>query len=137
MPHWGLTRVAYGCRSLAEILAREPLLLRPTAEGPVVVLHTARAPRRDLSGGSLFWIVQHHLVARQPIVAIHDGQPGPEGHKAEIHLAPGPIPVHPQHQAGHQGWRYLAQAQWPADLASNEADLPADLRRQLAGLFLA
>ena len=131
----GLTRVAYGCKSLAEILAREPRLTEHGQGGqPIVVLHTARAPRRDLAGGSLFWIVQHQLVARQPIAGIREGTAGGQ---AEIHLRPGPIAVQPKHLPSHQGWRYLPEELWPADLQAGETALPPELAARLSGLFLA
>ena len=139
---WGLTRVAYGCRSLADIVSREPRLIETAADGQkTVVLHTARAPRRNLSGGSLFWVVQHMLVARQPIAAIlAPGRvpgAGATGQKSEIHLVPGPIPVRPRRLPSHQGWRYLPAELWPIDLAAGEEALPAELAAELAGLFLS
>ena len=135
MQRLGLSRVAYGCKSLDEIVAREPRLVERDADGrETVVLHTARVPRRDVSGGSLFWVVQHILVARQPIVEIREAGPG---RKAEIHLRPGPIPVRPMHLQSHQGWRYLPEQLWPADLAAGDAALPPELVAELSGLFLS
>lgn len=131
----GLTRVAYGCKSLAEILAREPLLTERDASGQaMVVLHTARTPRRDLAGGSLFWIVQHQLVARQPIAGIREDAAGGQ---TQIHLRPGPIAVRPRHLPSHQGWRYLPEELWPKDLEAGDDALPPELAAQLSGLFLA
>ncbi len=132
MNRLGLTRVAYGCQSIAEIIAREQHLLDEQAR--FVRLTTARTPRRDLAGGSLFWIVRHVLVARQPICdvvecASAEGQP-----RTEIRLTPGVIPVVPRHCRSHQGWRYLVEADWPPDDAGTP--IPADMLAELAGLSL-
>lgn len=127
----GLTRVAYGCQSFADIVAREPRLLEGES-APYVCLTSARIPRRDLAGGSIFWIVRHMLIARQPILRIVEiaGEARPT---AEIHLRPGPVPVQPRPLRSHQGWRYLAENLWPADAGSGEP-LPPDLGRELANL---
>ncbi len=130
----GLTRVAYGCQSLAEIIAREPRLMEGRGADRYVCLTSARVPRRDLTGGSIFWIIRHMLVARQPILRAVE-IPGAERPRAEIHLLPGPIPVVPRVQRSHQGWRYLAEEYWPADLDADEP-LPLELAEKLADLSL-
>lgn len=128
----GLTRVAYGCHSLADIVAREPRLLAGDTHAPHVCLTSARIPRRDLRGGSVFWIVHHLLVARQPILRVVE-IPGEGRPTAEIHLQPGPIPVQPLPLRSHQGWRYFPDALWPADRDGAEP-LPPELGRELAKL---
>lgn len=134
MSRLGLTRVAYACHSLDDLVARQALFTVGEGTDAYVRLTSARTPRRDLSGGSLFWILKHSLIARQPILGV-DESIGAEGPIAVIRLQPGPIPVHPQHQRAHQGWRYLAEALWPADLSGGEP-LPRDLAAELAGLSL-
>lgn len=133
MSRLGLTRVAYGCQSIDDIRAREAVLLDAT--GRFVRLTTARIPRRNLAGGSVFWIVKHVLVARQPIAEVVE-IPGPDGRPgAEIHLHPGVVPVAPRPCRSHQGWRYLAEDLWPPD-GPGTATLPAGLAAELAGLSL-
>ncbi len=134
MSRLGLTRVAYACQSLDDLIARQALFTLGEGAGAHVLLTSARIPRRDLSGGSLFWILKHSLVARQPILGLEEAV-GPEGPIAVIRLKPGPIPVHPVHQRAHQGWRYLAEELWPADLSGGEP-LPPELAAELAGLSL-
>jgi hypothetical protein len=130
----GLTRVAYACQSMDDLIARQALFTVGDGDGAHVRLTSARTPRRDLSGGSLFWILKHSLIARQPILAVEEAQ-GAEGPIAVIRLKPGPIPVHPVHHRAHQGWRYLAEELWPADLSGGEP-LPRELAAELAGLSL-
>lgn len=134
MSRLGLTRVAYACQSLEDLISRQALFTIGQGEESYVRLTSARTPRRDLSGGSLFWILKHTLIARQPILAVEEAA-GPDGAIAVIRLKPGPIPVHPQHQRAHQGWRYLDEAHWPADLSGGEP-LPPELAAELSGLSL-
>jgi hypothetical protein len=133
----GLTRVAFACASLEDIARRQAGFTRGQGAQAHVRLTSARIPRRDLTGGSLFWILKHSLVARQPILAVEE-LPGERPNRpagAAILLGPGPIALVPRHFRAHQGWRYLAQADWPADIAGGEA-LPPELAAELAGLAL-
>jgi hypothetical protein len=130
----GLTRVAFACQTLADIGRRQAHFTVGDGADCHVLLTSARIPRRDLTGGSLFWIVKHTLVARQPIRSVAEA-PGPDGPIARICLAPGVIPLVPRHLRAHQGWRYIAEPLWPADQADGEP-LPQDLAAELAGLQL-
>jgi hypothetical protein len=130
----GLTRVAFACQSLADIPARQARFTYGEGADTHVLLTSARIPRRDLSGGSLFWILKHTLVARQAILSVAE-TPGPDGQIALIRLSPDVVPVLPRHCRAHQGWRYLAEPDWPADQTGDEP-LPQDLAAELAGLAL-
>ena len=130
----GLTRVAYACQSFDDLLARQALFLTGEGDDAHIRLTSARIPRRDLSGGSLFWILKHSLIARQPILSVEEIA-GAEGPIALIRLKPGPIPVVPVHHRAHQGWRYLPENLWPADISGGDP-LPPDLAAELAGLSL-
>ena len=134
MSRLGLTRVAYACQSFEDLLARQALFTVGDGDAAYVRITSARTPRRDLSGGSLFWILKHSLIARQPILGVEEAV-GAEGLRAVISLKPGPIPVMPTHLRAHQGWRYLAEEFWPADMAGGEP-LPMELAAELAGLSL-
>ena len=131
----GLTRVAYACQSLEDLIARQKLFTIGEGDEAYVRLTSARTPRRDLSGGSLFWILKHTLIARQPILGVEETT-GADGPVAVIRLKPGPIPVFPQHQRAHQGWRYLAEDLWPKDQPEGGDSLPPGLATELAGLAL-
>lgn len=130
----GLTRVAFACQSLADIPARQARFTFGEGENAHVLLTSARIPRRDLTGGSLFWILKHTLVARQSILSVEEAA-GPEGTIALIRLSPEIVPVVPRHNRAHQGWRYLAEPDWPADQTGSEP-LPQELAAELAGLSL-
>ena len=96
-------------------------------------------PKRadELIGGSLFWIIKHRLVARQTIVSL--AMVTTEwGEKCRIGLAPGPVPISIVPRRAHQGWRYMAAADAPADAAAaGDVDaLPTGMVRELQSLWL-
>ncbi len=131
----GLTRVAFGCRSLDELAAARDRFALTLPDGSRVGrIGSARRPRAAgrLAGGRLFWIIRHTLVARQTILEVVDG---PEG-GCEIHLSFEIVPVEPRARRAHQGWRYLAPADWPPDAGAGPAALPPALAADLAALAL-
>lgn len=127
-----LTKVAVGCPDV-ETLTR----LQNERWGDDLCHLTRFAPKRaeELIGGSLFWIIRHRLVARQQITgfSVIDTQ---WGQKCRIGLAGPPIPVVGIPCRAHQGWRYLAAADAPADLSAEEEALPGHMVRELGALWL-
>lgn len=134
MNRLGLTRVAFACTAADQIIERQARFLRDDGTGLHMPLTSRRVPRRDLTGGALFWIIRHQLVARQDILGVDDLS-GPEGPLARIRLAPAPVAVEPRHCRAHQGWRYLNEADWPPPAGDGEA-LPPDMQAALAELAL-
>lgn len=126
-----MTKIAYGCPSL------EVLEERLAGHGEHARIHTRYRPTRFaeiLDGGSLYWIVQHRILARAPILAFEET---PEG-RWNIVIPSRLTAVAPRPKRAHQGWRYLAADKAPADLASFEGgeELPAALRAELGALGL-
>jgi hypothetical protein len=125
-----MTKVAYGAQSLAEVHGWFE------TRGDESRVTTRNLPRRhaEMIGGSLYWILKHQLVARSEILAF---EAAPDG-RTEIVISTRLIDVHPRPRRAHQGWRYLEQADAPADLGSGEsADvMPANLASELAKLGL-
>jgi hypothetical protein len=99
-------------------------------------LTTRYLPRRiaEMAGGSLYWILGNSLVGRSPILGFAEK---PDG-KHWIRLAPTLIPVVPRPKRAHQGWRYLAEADAPADLggAGVGGELPGAMVAELGKLGL-
>ena len=126
-----MTKVAYGAQSLEEVHGWFQ------TRGDQARLTTRNLPRRhaEMIGGSVYWIFKHQLVARSEILGFAEA---PDG-RTEIIIATRLIDVHPRPRRAHQGWRYLEQADAPADLASGEsADmLPPQMASELARLGLA
>lgn len=83
-------------------------------------LTTRYLPKRieEMAGGSLYWIHGHMLVGRSPILGFQETGQG----RYWIRLEPRLIPVRSAPKRAHQGWRYLADTDAPADLGESEAD---------------
>ncbi|VAW10270.1 hypothetical protein MNBD_ALPHA09-1056 [hydrothermal vent metagenome] len=101
---------------------------------------TRQRPRRGdevLDGGSLYWVIKGLIQVRQRIVDLRDVT-GEDGiRRCAIILAPTLVGTRPVPRRAFQGWRYLEAGDAPADLGGDSvAALPAELRRELAGLGL-
>ena len=125
-----MTKIAYGTES--------PATLRAWLESQEVAQTSTRyLPKRheEMQGGSLFWIHEHTIIGRSPLIGFAQREDG----RWWIRMEPRLIPVHPKPKRAHQGWRYLAEADAPADLGDLDAGdvLPAKLVSELAKLGLA
>lgn len=104
--------------------------------------HTTRmVPTRTgelLGGGSLYWVIQGQVSARQKLLDIRPFVDGDGVRRCHLVLEPKVIPVSPRPSRPFQGWRYLAAKDAPADLDSRSpvADLPEAMRRELRELGL-
>lgn len=128
-----LSKVAVGCPDI-ETLAR----LQRERWGDDPCSLTRYMPKRadELIGGSLFWIIAHRLVARQPIVSL--AMVTTEwGTKCRIGFSGPPVPVVAVPKRAHQGWRYLDATDAPPDLGLMDGDaLPLGLVRDLQAMWL-
>ena len=126
-----MTKIAYRSGSLDN--------LRSWVEaGPEALMTTRYLPRRhaEMIGGSLYWILDHAIVARSEILGFAQR----EDRRWTIRLAPKLVLVHPKAKRAHQGWRYLTERQAPPDLAEGEIAgdaMPGRLVRELSKLGLA
>ena len=126
-----MTKVAYGAQSLAEVHGWF------AQRGEVARLTTRYLPKRhaEMIGGSVFWILKHQLVARSEILGFEEA----EGGRTNIVIAARLIDVRPKPRRAHQGWRYLEDADAPADLVDGEESgdvLPGHIAGELARLGL-
>lgn len=125
-----MTKIAYRTKSLDT--------LREWVEaGDEAHMHTRYLPKRhqEMIGGSLFWILDHAIVARSEILGFVQR---PDSHWT-IRLAPLLVPVEPKHKRAHQGWRYLEDKNAPRDLAEGEEPgiaIPGRLHGRLTKLGL-
>ncbi len=127
-----LTKIAFGTAS-ADSLRR--WLEAQEAEAQ---LTTRYLPKRhaEMAGGSLYWIHQHAIVGRSPLLGFVQRDDG----KWTIRLEPRLVAVQPVARRAHQGWRYFAAEDAPADLGAGEVAgdvMPARLLGKLAKLGLA
>ncbi|KQS63307.1 hypothetical protein ASG39_15550 [Rhizobium sp. Leaf371] len=102
--------------------------------------HTTRmVPKRMeelLDGGSLYWVIKGQVQARQRLLDITTFTDGEGIGRCNLILGPEVIETDFQPRRPFQGWRYLTDADAPRDLASETADMPSDLRRELTELGL-
>lgn len=125
-----MTKIAYETRSLDSLRAW-------VERGPEAHMSTRYLPKRheEMVGGSLFWIMDHALVARSEILGFEKRDDG----RWTIRLAPKLIRVEPRPKRAHQGWRYLADADAPRDLPEGEDGgevLPGKMMNRLIRLGL-
>ncbi|MDR2857183.1 MAG: DUF1489 domain-containing protein [Novosphingobium sp.] len=126
-----MTKIAYGAESPAALGA---WLESQATEARMT---TRYLPRRhgEMAGGSLYWIHEHVIIGRSPLIGFTQREDG----RWWIRLEPVLIPVHPMPRRAHQGWRYLAAQDAPPDIAGapeNDAALPVKLAGELARLGL-
>lgn len=93
------------------------------------IRHVTRMwPKREaevLDGGSLYWVIKGLVLVRQRIVALDQVDLGDGIRRCAIVLDPGLERTLPQPRRPFQGWRYLAPAEAPADLAPAQDGAPA------------
>jgi hypothetical protein len=133
MSSLNISKVAVGCASFDALQKRQQTRL----SGGVVPITTRFRPKRaeELIGGSIYWIVKHRITARNRIIGFAEG----EDRRTIIHLDPALVAVKAWPKRAHQGWRYLAPADAPADFDGADegiAVLPPALAVKLAALAL-
>jgi hypothetical protein len=127
-----LTKVAFACRDLEALQRR----IASRAVGGELRVATRMRPKRaaELTGGNLYWIVKHRLIAGQEILRFEDRNDG----RIDIVCSAELVVVSPMPRRAHQGWRYLEDDNAPGteDDGSGLATLPARLYGKLASLAL-
>ncbi len=129
-----LTKIAFGAKSYDHL---EGWYANDDGGRGEIRLTTRNRPTRheEVVGGSLYWIINHAIVARSPILGFVKTDDG----RWDIVLEPTLIRVHQQAKRAHQGWRYLADEKAPKDLAAGEDigdALPGKLAMKLERLGL-
>jgi hypothetical protein len=126
-----MTKIAYGTESLA---ALRQWLESHESEARMT---TRYLPKRheEMAGGSLYWIHEHAIIGRSPLLGFAQREDG----RWWIRLEPQLILVHPRAKRVHQGWRYLDEKDAPPDIGGEldgSEPLPAKLVGELAKLGL-
>jgi hypothetical protein len=133
-----LSKLAVGCDSIATLAARQLPWTIKRDDGKIVYRHRTRyLPKRAdeiKDGGSMYWIVKHAFLARQPVIDFELIGEGKESFVL-VHLAPKLVPVLLTPRRFHQGWRYLEAADAPIDMSATGVQgletLPPKLLREL------
>lgn len=94
-----------------------------------------------LNGGSLYWVIQGSMLARQRILDIVEDRYEDQSACTALILDPGLVPLAGRPTRPFQGWRYLEPDAAPSDLPAVGAvrgleSLPAALRLELRALCL-
>lgn len=127
---------------LREWVSRRALVAMAAGLEPTSSHTTRMVPKRAaelLDGGSLYWVIKGQVQARQPLLDLKTFTDADGIGRCELVLGPEVIETEFQPKRAFQGWRYLKDEEAPRDLKSLGADgaeLPMDLRRELAELGL-
>jgi hypothetical protein len=134
-----LIKMAVGVGDVAE-LGRIRAARRREHGGSWV--YTRNRPRRDaavLAGGSLYWVIRGQIRVRQRITGLRAERDDNGRAYCRIEVDPELVPTVPRSCRPFQGWRYLAAADAPLDLAGHQGggeDLPERLLTELRALGL-
>ena len=127
-------KVGAGRESLADLVRYQSTCLK--RQKPLPLQHVSRLmpKRRDeiLGGGSIYWVIKGHFIARQKISDLKPLPKYGEAHFAIIY-EPKLTLVAPRQTQQIEGWRYLPAADAPPDLPTDQAskNLPEDLILEL------
>ena len=140
-----LIKLCVGAKSVEEHQAWIALVLdeKRRLGQPVEQRHTTRMmPRRAqelLDAGSLYWVIKGQVQCRQRLLAIRPFTDDKGIARCHLVLEPKATLTRFQPRRPFQGWRYLSQADAPADLGKGESagdDMPHSMRMDLAALGL-
>lgn len=127
-----MTKIAFSAESPASLRA----WLESHADEALMTTRYLPKRHEEMIGGSLYWIFEHALIGRSPIIGFEQRESDGRWH---IRLEPRLIPVHTKPKRAHQGWRYLTDEDAPRDLEEGESAgdaMPPKLARELAKLGL-
>jgi hypothetical protein len=139
-----IIKLCVGVESVDELeeWVQEALAERLASGRAAERIHTTRMmPRRaaEIVGeGSLYWVIKGFVQVRQRIVDIRPVTGADGIDRCDLVLEPELHRTRMQPRRPFQGWRYLSQADAPADLSKggDGHDFPAEMRRELAALGL-
>ena len=129
------------CVGVSELSELEEWVAAASSARDTVDHVTRMWPRRKaeiIPHGSLYWVIRGLILCRQPIAAFQKVIGADAVSRCQIVFKPQIIPVRPVPRRPFQGWRYLEQADVPADLAISGCGkmLSEKMKRELAELGL-
>ena len=139
-----LKKLCVGVESIDQLqasIARRNQGAHPLTGRPYIYITTRNRPRRDVTGASLYWIINRVLCCRQKIIQFREGTREDGVPCVHIDLDHEVRLVKNRPHRPFQGWRYLEGKDTPEDLAafsdsSDDDTLPAAMQRELAKLGL-
>ncbi len=141
-----ILKLCVGCDSVEELASWQSrrLAARDKTGPDAGLMHVTRqTPRREgfaPGSSSIYWVIGGYIRARQTITALCEVQGADGIVRCGLVLGPGLVTVEPVPRRAFQGWRYLSDAEVPADLragaAGDHAAMPPAMRRELMELRL-
>ena len=140
-----LIKLCVGADSIVDLrewVSRRALVAMAAGLEPSSSHTTRMVPKRAeelLDGGSLYWVIKGQVQARQRLLDLKTFTDADGIGRCELVLGPEVIETEFQPKRAFQGWRYLKDEEAPRDLkslGSDGAELPMELRRELAELGL-
>ncbi len=137
-----LIKLSVGSESLSDLGAWQKQRLKDMkAKGkkPELIHVTRHMPKRAeevLDGGSIYWVVNGWIVARQKLLELRPVKKDGIPHCGLVYDKK-LVPVQFQSRRAFQGWRYLETKDAPPDrIGDGGDDLPESLRQELMQLGL-
>jgi hypothetical protein len=131
-----LIKLSVGAKSLEDLSrwqqSREPPLKHQTRNMP-------RRAADIVGGGSIYWVINRFITARQQIIGIEEGAREDGTACTNLLLDQTLVPVLGRPVKPFQGWRYLRHEDAPPDATAGSGGvqhLPEAMRRDLASLGL-
>ncbi|MEZ5937474.1 MAG: DUF1489 domain-containing protein [Hyphomonadaceae bacterium] len=124
-----IIKLAVGAESVEDMQAwidRRVKERKAAGERAVSWHETRMFPKRAdevLDGGSLYWVIKHFILVRQPILGLEEAVDSEGKPLCRIVLAPKLVRTEPRGKRPFQGWRYLTANDAPADLDQKKAEL--------------
>lgn len=140
-----LIKLCVGCDSVEDLeqwIAARLKERRKRGQKPEHIHTTRMVPKRAdelVDGGSLFWVIRGAIMCRERIVAVRPFVDKEGIGRCRLALDGKIRLVSPRPCRAFQGWRYLADADAPRDLARaapGAAAMPEPMRRELRELGL-
>tara|TARA_R110002020_G_scaffold35743_8_gene107817 strand:- start:2252 stop:2689 length:438 start_codon:yes stop_codon:yes gene_type:complete len=140
-----LLKLCVGAESIEDLqhwIARRLAAMKAAGQAPEQFHTTRMLPKRAaelVDGGSLYWVIKGNIQARQRLLDIRPFTDAEGISRCDLVLEPVLHETFLAPRRPFQGWRYLDPDDAPRDLGGSggeDGDLPAELKRELAGLGL-
>lgn len=136
-----LIKLSVGTESLTDLIGWQKDVLREQkrkGKKPELMHVTRQTPKRAeelLAGGSIYWVVNGWIVARQKLLELRPVKKNGLPHCGIVYDRK-VVPVQGRPCRAFQGWRYLVAKDAPPDRDAAANDLPDELRNELSALGL-
>ncbi len=138
-----LIKLSVGSENLNDLVSWQKQRLKElkaAGKKPELIHVTRHMPKRKdevLDGGSIYWVINGWIVARQKILELRPIEKDGVSYCGIVYDKK-PIPVKWAPRRAFQGWRYLEQKDAPVDSDGDTGHdtLPDALKQELAALGL-